>query len=193
MSTITIQSEGRRHYIVGNTFPIKDQLRAAGCKWDGARRAWWTGKRDVAESLVASPVNSEATPDSRPEGGDGLSEESKIAGKATYKGRAYLLVWEGETRRGRAAKLAFADGKKVFWADMAEVTVTKRYESREDRWGRREHMTFGRLQRLRENYAAAKAEGNDDGIRNGQRYECEECGEWVTRGEGSCWETGSGH
>lgn len=25
------------------------------------------------------------------------------------------------------------------------------------------------------------------------RYVCDECGEWVTRGVGQCWETGCGH
>lgn len=51
---ITISSEGRRHYIVGNTYPIKSAIKSAGCKWDRDRGAWWTGKREVAESLIAS-------------------------------------------------------------------------------------------------------------------------------------------
>lgn len=52
--TITIQSEGRRHYLIGDTYPIKDAIRAAGCRFDGARKAWWTGKREVAESLLSA-------------------------------------------------------------------------------------------------------------------------------------------
>ena len=27
----------------------------------------------------------------------------------------------------------------------------------------------------------------------GSRYECWECGEWVTAGQGQCWETGGAH
>ena len=199
---ITIQSAGRRHYLVGNTYPIKDKLRRAGCKWDGDRKAWWTGKLDVAEELLGSAPSSsgasDVAHDSRPES-DRLTDDSRIAGKAAYKGRPYLLVWEGETRRGRACKLAFADGSKIFWADATEVQVTKRYQPREERGmygrstGRMVYMTFGRLERLRKDFAAAKSEGNDDGIRNGQRYCCDECGEYVTRGLGSCWETGAAH
>lgn len=188
---ITVQSEGRRHYLIGNTYPIKDQLRSAGAKWDGDRRAWWTGKKELAEKLagsVAAPAD--AAPAS--ERTDSLTEDSRIAGKATYKGKPYILVWEGETRRGRATKLAFADGTKIFWADASEVTVTKRYEEREYR-GRIEHMTFGRLQRLREKFARAREQGYDDGVVDGQTYECSECGDRVVRGQGSCWETGAPH
>lgn len=186
--TIQLQSEGRRHYLVGNTYPIKDQLRAAGAKWDAGRKAWWIGKLDVAQKLAGS--GSEASSDSR--SSDYLTRESRIAGKATYRGKPYILVWEGTTSRGRACKLAFSDGSKVFWADASEVQVTKRYEDREY-GGRVEHMTFGGLQRARAKYARAREQGNEDGICNGQRYECPECGEMVTRGQGSCWETGCAH
>lgn len=189
---ISVQHEGRRFYLVGNTFPIKDQLRSCGAKWDADRRAWWTSKLDVAERFAgAEPAaSSDAAPDSRPS--DTLTDDSRIAGKATYKGKPYILVWEGETRRGRACKLAFSDGSKVFWADAADVQVTKRYDSREYR-GRVEHMTFGRLARLREKFARARGQGYEDGICDGQTYECPECGERVVRGHGSCWETGCAH
>lgn len=50
---ITVEKVGRRHYIRGNTYPIKGELRGAGCKWDPDASAWYTGKADVAESLVA--------------------------------------------------------------------------------------------------------------------------------------------
>lgn len=51
--SITIQSEGRRHYLTGDTYPIKTAIRNAGCNWDRDRGAWWTGKREVAEGLIA--------------------------------------------------------------------------------------------------------------------------------------------
>lgn len=50
---ISIQSEGRRHYLVGDTYALRDALRDAGAKWDPDHRAWWTGKKEVAEALVA--------------------------------------------------------------------------------------------------------------------------------------------
>lgn len=53
MTNITIQSEGRRHYLIGDTYPIRSEIKAAGCRWDGDRKAWWSGKREVAEGLVA--------------------------------------------------------------------------------------------------------------------------------------------
>ncbi len=52
-NNIEIKSEGRRHYLIGDTYPIKNAIKAAGCNWDKDRGAWWTGKRDVAERLVA--------------------------------------------------------------------------------------------------------------------------------------------
>jgi hypothetical protein len=121
-----------------------------------------------------------------------LRDEDKIAGKARYKGKEYVMVWEGTTSRGQAAKLSFSDGSKVFWANAGEYEVVKRYEAREYR-GRTEPMTFGKLKSLRAKFQCAKAEGYDDGRPNGSRYECEECGEIVTRGQGSCWETGAAH
>lgn len=157
---IKIQSEGRRHYILGNTYAIKDQLRSAGCKWDADRKAWWTGKLDVAVGFAGT---ADAAPDSRPDG-DRLTDDSRICGKATYKGRGYILVWEGETRRGRACKLGFADGSKVFWADASEVQITKRYDVHEYR-GRSEYMTFGRLNALRERFVEDRKSGIDTSYR----------------------------
>jgi hypothetical protein len=194
--TITTETAGTRIYVLGDTYPIRDRLRGAGAHWDGQRRAWWIGaaKRAAIEALVASDdVQAAAQPREQAERRDErLTDESRIAGRATYKGRDYVLVWEGETRRGRACKLAFRDGSRVFWADAASVQITKRYEGRE-RYGRVEPMTFGRLQSLRAKYARAREQGYEDGIADGQRYECEECGERVTRGQGSCWETGCAH
>lgn len=194
-TNITIQSEGRRHYLIGNTYPIKDRLRAAGAKWDADRRAWWTGKRELAEQLAgAAPAGEAGSSPSSERPTESLSSDSEIAGKAQYKGKEYLLVWSGVTRRGPAAKLAFRDGSKVFWAPLGEVKITKVYQEREYRGRREPGMTFGRLERLREEYAQAKREGNEDGIPNGRRYCCEECGEFVVRGDGSsCWETGCAH
>jgi len=194
--TITVETQGRRHYLVGDTYQVKDRLRAAGAKWDADRRAWWTGKREIAAEIAAEVGQSGGGPSpAKAEGraNESISDDSVVTGKALYKGKQYLLLWEGETKRGRAAKLAFLDGSSVFWADAGGVQVLKRYQARQDRYGRAEKMTFGRLQLLRERYAEAKAQGNEDGIRDGQRYECEECGEWVTRGQGSCWETGCAH
>lgn len=151
--SITIESRGRRHYLRGNTYAIRDALRSAGAHWDRDERAWWTGQRDVAERFVAA--SSDAAPDSRPV--ESLSPDSEIVGKARYQGREYLLVWIGETRRGRAAKLAYRDGSRVFWASASDVQITRTYQSRECRGRRQPGMTLGRLTQLREEYAAERA------------------------------------
>jgi hypothetical protein len=44
-----VEKIGRRYYITGQTYAAKDAIKAAGCKWDPNRRAWWTGKKEVAE------------------------------------------------------------------------------------------------------------------------------------------------
>jgi hypothetical protein len=124
MSQCTVKSEGRRHYILGNTFAIKDQLRSAGCKWDPDRRAWWTGKRDVADRFSGREIKSEPRPQET-----GLDLE--VIGKASYKGKTYYVVWEGQTRLGHGWKLAFTDGSSVFWAktENGEPTWVKRYQT----------------------------------------------------------------
>lgn len=114
--TVTIEKIGRRHYIVGNTYPIKDQLRSAGCNWDPDRKQWWTGKSEVAERFAGKEVT-----------GDDL----RVIGRANYKGKEYYVVWTGPTKYGTGWKLAFKDGSKVFWAKgvFGETPMwTKRYE-----------------------------------------------------------------
>lgn len=41
--------------ITGNTYPVKDQLRALGGRWDGAAKSWQVpeDKADEARALVA--------------------------------------------------------------------------------------------------------------------------------------------
>lgn len=35
----------------------------------------------------------------------------------TYKGRVYRLLWQGDTKYGQRAHLAFMDGSRDFWVD----------------------------------------------------------------------------
>ena len=52
---VQLKDVGRRTYILGHTYPIRDALRAAGAKWDSDARAWWIGttKRKEIETLRA--------------------------------------------------------------------------------------------------------------------------------------------
>lgn len=117
--SVTIEKIGRRYYFVGNTFPIKDQLRDAGAKWDAERKQWWTGKADIAQQLSGDVQAQD--PD------DGL--DKRVVGRAQYKGKSYYVVWHGRTRSGEhAAKLCFRDGTKEFWAnEIDELRITKEY------------------------------------------------------------------
>lgn len=54
MTQITIETRGRRHYVLGNTYPIRAALRSAGCKWDHVACAWYSGSRDKVEGFAAS-------------------------------------------------------------------------------------------------------------------------------------------
>jgi hypothetical protein len=44
--------------ITGNTYPVKEQLRELGCRWDGSRKCWYTQDETVAtkaKALVQPP------------------------------------------------------------------------------------------------------------------------------------------
>lgn len=137
---ITIRHEGRRYYLDGAPYAARERLRAAGCRWDPDARAWWTGRRDLAESLVAEL--GEAPAEAGPER---LAEDAReVIGRGTYQGRScYVLgrvVQRGRTaydrdeiapvksRDGGKVKLASRDGSRVWWAPVDEVSVDKRYQ-----------------------------------------------------------------
>jgi hypothetical protein len=87
---------------------------------------------------------------------------SKPEQLAKYKGKTYRVLFLGPTKYGERARLQFMDGSKDFWVDARLVDVVKGTPQQR---GRR---------------------------RPGGRYECPECGDWVTPGT-RCWETGMIH
>lgn len=191
---ITIQSEGRRHYILNTPYAMREKLRSAGCKWDPARKAWWTGKAEIAAQFANQESSDGSTSDDRKgPGADGI-----VAARATYKGKTYYVagrIDRGRTRYddrvstvtsrdGSRVLLYFRDGSSQFWAARGEVHITKSYDR---------PQTIARLRRFADEAKQARAQGHGDGIPEGRRYECEECGEYVTRGQGTCWETGCAH
>lgn len=142
MSSISIQSEGRRHYLIGNTYPIKDKLRSAGAKWDADRKAWWTGKKELAEQLAgsAAATTAAAVSGDRP-ASEAPGEDATVAGRAEYKGKTYYIAgrvdrgrthWDDrvaavESRDGSRVLLYFRDGSRSFWAAASELRVLKSY------------------------------------------------------------------
>lgn len=161
---ITIKKEGRRFYLVGNTFQFKEEIKSSGCKWDASEKAWWTGKEAVAIKIQKQAEN----------GGDKKEENEDlsrvtIAGKASYKGKTYYVA--GKVSRSRnydnvspisskegKLKLISFDAKISFWA-FAEIT--KSYSSPKT------------IQGLREFAKRAKEEGEgylSPGLREAKRY-----------------------
>lgn len=43
-------------WISGNTYPVKDSLKADGFKWSAKKRAWWMTIAEYA-AKVSAPVN----------------------------------------------------------------------------------------------------------------------------------------
>lgn len=146
---ITIETAARRVYLLGDTYPVRDAIRGIGGKWDPDRRAWWVGaaKRAEAEALVQSAPASAP----RDAGKDGLAADDRLLGQVEYTGRSGRPAkcwWAGQTRDGSRYRLASMDGSRVWWADAASCRVLKTYAPRDDRWGRTQHQTWGRMQRF---------------------------------------------
>lgn len=69
--SITTSRIGRRTYIRGATYPIRDTLRNAGAHWDADEKAWWIGDDAKAQAIAtahAVPVTEAPAPASTPTG-----------------------------------------------------------------------------------------------------------------------------
>jgi len=142
MSTITIETAGRRLYLRGDTYSVRDRIRAIGGHWDADAKAWWVGagKRAEAEKLATEAAAEPATTADAERKGDG--EDTVVAGRVTYRGQSYYVV--GRTVRGRThwddtvAAVQTRDGAKILvcsrdgatrsWVGRGEVEVLKRYD-----------------------------------------------------------------
>lgn len=176
--TVTIEQVGRRYYLKGDTYPIKDVLRGAGCRWDARRKQWWTGKKEVAERLAST--------DHAPAGEAKREEKVEyVAGKAEYRRKTYYVVgrvvrgrthWDDtvepvKTRDGGRYLLAFFDGSRTFWADATAVRIVKQYDK---------PQTIAGLRRYAERAKAGGGGRLPDGYYYGPRGEvlasgCSEC------------------
>jgi hypothetical protein len=125
--TISTEKIGARIYVTGNTFPVKNQLKAAGCHWDGDRKQWWIGAAKAADisSIVGNLAN-------QPAPKEDLGER-RVYAKVEYKKRTYYVIAEGADR----VRLTVLDGSIDFWADKAECNLIKEYQPRQVWDGRR--------------------------------------------------------
>jgi hypothetical protein len=124
--SIQTETAGRRTYIIGDTYPHREALRAAGAHWDADRRAWWIGSRSTAEALAASLASTSTSASTS----NGPGRAGVVAGRARYKGRAYYvagrrvrgrtpyddIVEAVTTRDGSRVMLYSRDGSRQFWA-----------------------------------------------------------------------------
>lgn len=132
-TAIILQTEGRRVYLLGNTYPVKDQIKSGGGKWDAQRGAWYVGvqRKALAEQLAGKATEG-LQQRAQAEREDGISTSARvIKGRAEYQGKTYYVLAVGRSQAdGKPyAKLAFRDGSRVFWAhDAGAVKVLKMYE-----------------------------------------------------------------
>jgi hypothetical protein len=193
MSTsYTTETTGRRTYVIGNTYAVRDALRAAGAHWDADRKAWWMGDAAKASALVASlgataPAAASTQADRQAPGTD-----ATIAGKATYKGKTYYVAgrvdrgrtrWDDRvgmvtSRDGDKVLLYSRDGSMQFWAPLqqfgARVTVAEmgatpdgvaRVEKTYDR-----PQTIGRLKAYADRAKRDEANGITPELRDAYRH-----------------------
>jgi hypothetical protein len=111
---ITVRSEGRRHYIAGLPYELKDTAKEAGCRWDSDRKMWWSGKSEIAIEVVQRAQSRQAQALQQ-------REERSVSAQASAAARGVLA--------GHPAKLPSGDwGVKVFSQARpdagAKITVT---------------------------------------------------------------------
>lgn len=165
--TLTVEQVGRRVYVVGDTFSLRERLKQAGCSWDADRRQWWIGaaRRQAVVDIVAKADVSPQTAYKKasPE------ELSNLPchGKVTYKNRQYYVV--GRTRDGVKLHLTVLDCSIDFWAAASDCAWARRYTPhRSDRrYGDYRQQTVGRIRAFVSREEAAKQRG--DAV-------CAECG-----------------
>lgn len=140
MATLQISTEtvGARVYVTGNTFAIKNELKAAGCHWDGDRKQWWIGKAKQADiAAIVGKLDGKEAPKQD-------LADSRVYAKVSYKGRTYFVIAEGTER----VRLTVLDGSIDFWAVKAECNLIREYQGREVWDGRRGNGTVTRYTTL---------------------------------------------
>lgn len=124
----TLTKIGRRWYIEGTPYEMRGILKSGGLKWDPARRAWWTGKKAVAEETFEKVQQAQQKRWDEQRDETIPLDAEVIKGRVKYKGRTYYLL--AERRDGTSVKLSFRDGSRVFWTRKdTPFMILKRYRS----------------------------------------------------------------
>lgn len=191
---ITLVESGRRIEIVGDTYAVRDRIRAAGGHWDADRKVWWigAGKRAAVESLVSSAPAASASGSREPEP---LKDDDCLLGQVeTQRGKAW---WCGQTRDGARYRLASMDGSRTWWADAAQCRIVKTYAPRQVWDGRycsgrtvERRQTWGSMRRfLAERAAQTPAQRDESDARRAAIKECGgvcRCSRPIDEGDGEC-------
>jgi hypothetical protein len=150
---ITTTQVGRRIYINGNTYPIREQLKALGCKpekgSDGKFR-WWVGtsKGNKLATLLAADAPPPENPDT-----------IVVCGRARYKGRSYYVRAVTEKDGGKL-RLTTPDASIDFWVHVGPGDDRASWERRYDT-----AKTLGEIRRF-------LARRRNPDTRQGQCTEC---------------------
>jgi len=184
--SITIEVKGARVYFIGNTFSVKDAIKALGGHWDSEKKAWWVGKAklEAAQKLAAGIASGDVKAVEE--------DDPRIVAKCRYKGKTYFARWVGRTQSGaEKAHLYSFDGKINFWAAVGgdgngdTAAVIKRYQPRVD-GGREEYQRLSSIRRFVEKL---KTETPDEASQRAAIRECGgrcRCSRPTDEGDGTC-------
>jgi hypothetical protein len=111
--------------ILGSTYPVKDKLKALGCRWDGAKKCWTAATEDMAskaKAIVSGPIYNSAPPadlgpiDAAAEaaklGRKSVAAESVPFSRSSGKGKKHLgeTFW-GKNQGQRARYIVVRQGR----------------------------------------------------------------------------------
>lgn len=111
-----------------DTYSVKDQLKAGGCRWDG--KVWATDHERVARELFDKvKAQSAAASSLLPEGMTllahwSVTDEMAVYAKVIIAGRYYLLL---DTPANGLVHVATMDGLKVYETSAKMIRQVKRY------------------------------------------------------------------
>ncbi|MFQ3583237.1 MAG: hypothetical protein SNJ49_15230 [Chloracidobacterium sp.] len=169
MSKLTVRKQGSRIYVLGESYPYREQLRNLNCHWDSAARAWWVGVAKEVELMELIERINQGAEAAAPVS-DNIDNQ-RVYGKVDYKERNYYVI--GRNREETRYYLSTLDGKTRFWVDAAATKWLKTYHEKE-RYGRKTPMTLGDLARFIEKRKQAEKEIKEGRIPGGYAIDLED-------------------
>jgi hypothetical protein len=125
-------------YLTGNTFPLREEIKAAGGRWDKERKQWYCTPAE-RPAMLALARRAQAMPPKRARRGEAAQpdDNTKVIGEALDPGdrkTLWWLAWTGRLTTGNNAGALFAklvtrDGRKFLWKPAKKVTILRRFET----------------------------------------------------------------